>query len=184
MAQIDALFSQGAFSRTVAVIFVVVGNWHAGFDRLVRTIDTLVGCGQVTERVVAQIGHGRYIAEHFEYFRFCGSIDFERYLNEARIIISHAGVGVMTSAARLRKPAVVVPRRAELGEHYDNHQQETARQFESLGYVMVASDATELVMKIKQADGFVPAALNTSADLLETIRVYLADLSVSKRGHR
>lgn len=163
------------------MIFVVVGNWPAGFDRLVRMVDVLKQRGVVHERVLVQIGGGGYLPTHAEYFQYCNSDEFDSLLRESSIIVSHAGVGVMSSAALAGKPVVVLPRRAELGEHYDNHQIETASQFEALGYVLVAYHESEIATKIDQARSFVPAPLEPSADLLEAIRVYLAQTSLRKQ---
>lgn len=162
------------------MIFVVVGNWPNGFDRLVRTVDRLKQRDVVQERVLVQLGGGSYLPKHAEYFRYCDSDEFNGCLRNSRMIIAHAGVGVMTSGVRAGKPVIVLPRRAELGEHYDNHQLETASQFELLGYVMVAHQEADIAMKIQLADSFVPEPLEPSADLLETIRAYLADLSANK----
>lgn len=49
---------------------------------------------------------------------------------EASIIVAHAGMGSILTALEYSKPIVIVPRRADLHEHRNDHQMATARKFE------------------------------------------------------
>ena len=162
------------------MIFVVVGNWHNGFDRLVRTVDNAMARDLLNEDVLVQLGDGHYTPSRARHFRYCESSDFERHLRQSRIVIAHAGVGVMTSAVRFGKAAVVLPRRSELGEHYDDHQFETARQFEALGYVLVAYHEDHVLEKVEQATTFTPASLEPSTELFDAIDAFLFCLASSR----
>jgi UDP-N-acetylglucosamine transferase subunit ALG13 len=57
---------------------------------------------------------------------------------EAAGIIAHAGMGTVLCALELGKPLLIVPRRASLGEHRNEHQMATARRLAELGSVSVA----------------------------------------------
>lgn len=71
------------------MIFVTVGTAH--FDPLISEVDRLVGSGEITERVVAQIGRGSYIPQHIDYFRFIRSL--EPAYSRASVIVSTGGAG-------------------------------------------------------------------------------------------
>jgi UDP-N-acetylglucosamine transferase subunit ALG13 len=47
-------------------------------------------------------------------------------MQSATIVVGHAGIGTMLNARLLRKPVVLFPRRAKLGEHRNDHQLATA----------------------------------------------------------
>ena len=51
----------------------------------------------------------------------------------ADAIIAHAGMGTILTALEMGKPLLVMPRRAELGEHRNDHQLATAMRFADLG---------------------------------------------------
>jgi UDP-N-acetylglucosamine transferase subunit ALG13 len=66
------------------------------------------------------------------------------------VIVSHAGMGTILTALHHRKPILVMPKRASLGEHRNEHQLATARHMMQLGNVNVAFDEAELRDKLDQ----------------------------------
>lgn len=94
------------------MIFVTVGTTH--FDDLVREIDALAGSGSVRDRVVCQIGSGRYEPAHAEHFRFQPSID--HWFDEADLVICHGGATVM-SLLQKRKRFVAIANAVLAGDH-------------------------------------------------------------------
>ncbi|HRX22429.1 MAG TPA: PssE/Cps14G family polysaccharide biosynthesis glycosyltransferase [Syntrophomonadaceae bacterium] len=72
------------------MIFVTVGTTH--FDRLIKSVDELVGKGAILEPVTCQIGSGQYIPKYCEYFRFNRSLD--DWLSRASLVICHGGSSV------------------------------------------------------------------------------------------
>ena len=70
------------------MIFLVVGNWHKGFDRLVKAVDTLVDSGIINEEVVAQIGYSSYEPKHMKVMDFCSPDKFVELVSASRIIVS------------------------------------------------------------------------------------------------
>jgi UDP-N-acetylglucosamine transferase subunit ALG13 len=57
-------------------------------------------------------------------------------------------MGSIVSALTKGKPIIVIPRKAALGEHRDDHQVDSAKKMEALGYVPVAYDEEQLRTKI------------------------------------
>ena len=104
------------------MILVTVGT-QLPFDRLIRHVDGLAA--SMEERFVAQIGEGTYVPGHMEWHRFMPPPLFDRLLEEARVIISHAGVGTVLNAYHWGKPVILFPRQSELGEHRNDHQMAT-----------------------------------------------------------
>ena len=73
-------------------------------------------------------------------------------------MIAHAGMGSIITALELGKPIMVMPRRASLGEHRNDHQVATAKRFAEQGRIMVAFNEKELVDKLDQLKSFGDAA--------------------------
>ena len=79
------------------------------------------------------------------------------HCNSCQAIISHAGIGNISLAMKMKKPLLVVPRRKQYGEVVNDHQVDTARKFGELGHILVAYEIQELPEKINQLKTFVPA---------------------------
>jgi len=136
------------------VIFVTVGT-QLPFDRLISAVDGWAAV-TATRDVFAQIGPGAYVPQHIESGAFIAPEECRRRMEEADAIVAHAGMGTIISALQLGKPIVVMPRRAALGEHRNDHQLATARRFRELGSVLVAEDAGELTASLSQVAALTP----------------------------
>ena len=60
------------------------------------------------------------------------------------MVVAHAGIGTILSARRHARPLVILPRKADLGEHRNDHQLATARAVAALPGVHVAWEAAEI----------------------------------------
>jgi len=127
------------------VIFVTVRE-QLPFDRLIRVMDQWAV--QQPHRIFAQIGRSSYRPSHIEYKQFLEQREFRQRMQEAQFIVAHAGMGTIISALEMGKPIIVMPRRASLGEHRNDHQLTTARRFLSLQYVLMALDENELWQRL------------------------------------
>jgi beta-1,4-N-acetylglucosaminyltransferase len=137
------------------VIFLTVGSMFP-FDRLIRSVDEMVGAGQITDPVVAQIGDGKYEPRHMRFDRFLGKPEYDRRVAEATMLVAHAGAGTIAMALAQQKPLLVLPRRKRYGEHVNDHQVATARKFEELGHVLVAYEAQDIAARIEALRTFAP----------------------------
>ncbi len=133
------------------MIFVTVGT-QLPFDRLITAVDDWAGYAEPVNHVIAQIGPTQRRPRHIEWSAFISPPECRRLMREADVIVAHAGMGTILSALELGKPLVVMPRRAALGEHRNEHQLATARWLaESVG-VGVAFDEHELARKLDAVD--------------------------------
>jgi len=124
------------------MIFVTVGTSSWNFTRLIKEMDRIAE--EVNEEVIIQIGYDKYEPKNAKYFRTTTKEEMERLYESARIIVSHAGIGTIISAIKHNKPIIVIPRRMEYGENFDNHQVDTARELEREGIVKVVWDIEEI----------------------------------------
>lgn len=159
------------------MIYVTVGGHYQDFSRLVSAVDGIAP--KFEERFFIQRGASRCVprnAEHVDYLDFDTA---ERYIKEASVVISHAGIGTLLSARRYGRPIIVVPRRSQLREHQNDHQFDICEMLlqEKRGGVSVVYDVDRLeetlkgVLTARQAqDG---AAPDTSNKLIEEILSFI-----------
>lgn len=156
------------------MIFLTVGSQEP-FDRMVRSVDRWA-----EERgradVFAQVGKGGYLPRALRWVASLEPAEFRRAVAEATVVVSHAGIGTILTALELRKPVLVMPRRAALRETRSDHQVATARRLGELGRVVVAQDEEELfrlldrVESLPPPEGIAPATL---PELLGAVRAFL-----------
>lgn len=131
------------------MIFATIGT-QAPFDRFVKMLDEL--CKNINEEVVCQTIQTNYQAQNIKTVDFLPPDEFNQYLEKARLIIAHAGMGTIISALKQKKPIIIVPRLASLKEHRNDHQMATAMRMHELGYVYVAYDKAQLNELINRKD--------------------------------
>jgi UDP-N-acetylglucosamine transferase subunit ALG13 len=122
------------------VILCTLGTHHQPFARAVRLARALRGPG---EELVVQHGatprppHGE---PGVSWQRWIAPADLERLLDEADLVVTHAGVGAIMQATRAGHRPVVVPRRAAAHEHVDDHQLQIAGALAEAGTVLACHD--------------------------------------------
>jgi UDP-N-acetylglucosamine transferase subunit ALG13 len=121
------------------VIFVTVGG-QLPFDRLIHTVDQWAADQQRSD-VFAQIGSSQSPPGHIEWQRFLSPSEFRAKARDADVIIAHAGMGSILTALEVGKPIIVMPRRAHLGEHRNDHQWATVNRLGAdVGIVVAANE--------------------------------------------
>ena len=130
-----------------APILVTVGT-QLPFPRLVDAMDRLAP--GLERPVIAQTGPWDGVGEpaarwpnlHVE--PFIGSAAFAALAARAHLIVGHAGIGTLLSARAHGRPAILVPRRAALSEHRNEHQLATARRLNGRAGVAIAWEVEDL----------------------------------------
>jgi len=156
------------------MIFITVGT-DLPFDRMMKVIDHWAGeTGR--KDVFAQIGEGGWQPKHVPFVEFLEPAEFKKRFAESTLIIGHAGMGTILSALLHGKPILVMPKKASLGEHRNEHQTATAKRMMALGNVNVAFDEAELRAKLDRVDelqGRDPIGAHASGGLVDGIREFI-----------
>lgn len=164
------------------MIFVTVGTqFH--FDRLIRILDEWAGARKRSD-IFAQIGPSSHQVRHIGTERFIDPTRFRNCVEAARLVIAHAGMGSIITALELGKRIIVMPHRAILGEHRNDHQVATAKQFAAQGRIEVAPDERELLDKLDQLDVRAQGeclGAEASSQLILTIRNFIESGTCSFR---
>lgn len=160
-----------------AAIFVTVGT-ELPFDRLIRTVDAWAERTGRGSLVFAQIGSSAFEPKHIRWAPHVDNQVFRRLFAEADLIVAHAGMGTVIAALEEQRPLVVVPRRAALGEHRNDHQLATVAHLSERGLVNVAMEASDVIAYLDgDAVAATPPPIGAMADerLLEAVRLALRD---------
>jgi UDP-N-acetylglucosamine transferase subunit ALG13 len=123
------------------MIFATVGT-QIQFDRFVEAIDEIAPL--IEEEITVQTMHGRYIPKNIKTVDFLPPDEYDKLFKQARLIVSHAGMGTILTALTQEKPIIIFPRLAFLGEHRNEHQLLTTMKINELGFAYVAYDKTQL----------------------------------------
>ncbi|PSC02428.1 glucuronosyltransferase [Alsobacter soli] len=157
------------------MIFVAVGT-QMPFDRLIRAIDSWADSRGEND-VFAQCGDTGYTAKRIRMQSFLSPQEFTRCVESADLIVSHAGMGTIITALEKGKPILVMPRRACLGEHRNEHQLGTARNFAPSNSIEVAFDEQELIAKMDRLvcgrESRSPISCDANPSLIKTIQDFI-----------
>jgi UDP-N-acetylglucosamine transferase subunit ALG13 len=143
------------------MILVTVGT-QIPFDRLIVLVDDWVSESGTQQEVVAQVGSSDYSSDNMTIFQSLEPEQFEKYIHDCDFIISHAGMGSILTALRIKKPIVIFPRSAALGEHRNDHQLATAGSFSNVAGIYVTNTKDELLVLLNSKDKLESGVLDES----------------------
>lgn len=158
------------------MIFLTIGT-QMSFDRLIKCVDGWAA-DHPEVKVFAQMGETDLHPEHIQATGFISSQEYAEQMREASLVIAHAGLGSIISALENGKPILVLPRRADLGEHRNDHQLATARRFEGHEGVLVAFTTEDLIDRLNRLEEITaPGVLRRDAapELLDAIRAFVQE---------
>jgi len=163
------------------VIFLSVGTQEP-FDRLVRAVDGWAAThGEPVFGQLGALAADSYRPRHFPFETFIPVDSYEKHVLGSRLLVAHAGMGSIISALTHARPLLVLPRKAALGEHRNDHQWATARRFEGRAGIHVVWDEAEVGPAIDRllaegdraaSSGLAPEA---SPDLLAALAAFVHD---------
>lgn len=118
------------------MIFVILGTQDKPFTRLLELIDKNINEKIIDEQVIVQAGYTKYKSKNMVIFDLLSQNEFNSYIKNSRLIITHGGVGSILAALKENKPIIAVPRLSKYGEHIDDHQLEIIKLFSRSGYLL------------------------------------------------
>lgn len=124
------------------MIFLTVGTQFS-FERLVKIVDEYAASNNVI--VKAQVGKSDYSSKAIQSESFLSPDQMDMLFAEAEVIVSHAGMGSIINAMRLKIPIICFPRLARFGEHRNDHQLDTLKSFDGVQGVYCARNEQELI---------------------------------------
>lgn len=155
------------------MIFVTVGT-QLPFDRLVMAVDEWAKDKDI--EVFAQTGETSVKPKSIKHAEYLKPSEADKMFREATLIVSHAGVGSILSALKYKKPILILPRRASLGEHRNEHQLATAKWVGSRSGINVAWDENELIEVLNSAQFKAGESISdfASPELIYNVKAFIA----------
>ena len=151
------------------MIFVTLGTQDKQFRRLLDATLAL----RIDEKVVIQYGSTKpdedmveNLEKNFELHQYLSNEEFEKYMKEARVIITHAGVGTIIEGLKLYKMMIVAARLKKYKEHVNDHQLQILDTFEKEGYILRLDDFSKLPELLKE--NFKPKKFNSNKNNFNT----------------
>jgi beta-1,4-N-acetylglucosaminyltransferase len=149
------------------MIFVTVGT--SDFDRLVEKIDRLAP--NLNDQVVVQIGHGRYIPQNCQYFRFAPSL--ASYYTAADVVVAQGGLGTTLEVLHRGRKLISV----ENTTCIDSHQTDILEALAAEGYLIWCRDLDELGSLLESAPTMsLKPYVPPPCQIAEVIKDYLSKL--------
>lgn len=158
------------------LIFATVGA-TLPFDRLSRSVAQAKADGELPERVVLQTGKGgfRPDVEGVEVHENLPFDQVKELLKSADIVVCHGGTGSLITALREGCRVIAIPRRFDLGEHYDNHQSEITKAFQARGLIVSLGPDETFSSALARARAMEPRMATTDpAGLIAHLKTLLA----------
>lgn len=131
------------------MIFVTVGTHEQPFNRLLKVIDNMIENKQINEEVIVQKGYSDYELRNCKSYKLIDYNEMQKYINDARIVVTHGGPASFIAPISIGKIPIVVPRQKKYNEHVNDHQLEFARQVEErMNNIIVAETEENIIDSI------------------------------------
>jgi UDP-N-acetylglucosamine transferase subunit ALG13 len=135
------------------MIFVTVGTHEQPFNRLIEEMDKIKAENLVDDEIIIQKGFSTYEPKFCKCFDMIGYEDMDRYISEARIVITHGGPASFMAPLAIGKVPIVVPRQKKFNEHVNDHQLEFVRAVKiRFDNIVVIEDISELSLALLNYD--------------------------------
>lgn len=148
------------------------------FDRLVTTVDAWAAKHPDVE-VFAQIGLTDFVPRHMEWEKLLDPVRYAEVFAKAEVVVSHAGMGTVISAAEQGKPLLLLPRLGALRETRNDHQVATARWLAERPGIWVAMSENELASALDARARLTSKTIAGSTEaeprLIKAIRDFISD---------
>lgn len=115
------------------------------FDRLMSMVVSWAAKNPlVADEIYCQVGPSGRSVKPIASSDFLSPDKYDEITSQADVIVAHAGIGSILSAYEKNIPIIIMPRKSELGEHRNNHQASTSREFLKRKGVYVVDSEKEL----------------------------------------
>ncbi|MBQ9071765.1 MAG: hypothetical protein IJY25_01220 [Bacilli bacterium] len=147
------------------MILVTLGTQDKKFYRLLKAVDKAIKDGYIKDEVIVQAGYSSdYKSKNLKIFDLIPMEEFDELLKKCNLLITHGGVGTITSGLKNNKVVIAVPRLAKYQEHINDHQLQIINQFSDSGYILALNNEKELPELLKQAKTFKPKKYSSNAN--------------------
>lgn len=158
------------------MILVTLGTQDKSFERLLKQIDKEIEKGNINEKVIVQAGYTKYKSDNMEIFDLISPDKFDKLVGEARLVITHGGVGSILSALKKGKVVIAAPRLKKYKEHTNDHQKQIVKEFAKEGYILELSNLNKLDKVLKKSEKFKPREfVSNTPNMVKLVSNYIEE---------
>lgn len=161
------------------MIYITLGTQGADFSRCLKMVEQLIEDENIQDEVIAQVGNTAYRPKNMKCFEYVTETDYQKYIAEADVIVTHAGSGALFSCIKKGKKAIAVARLAKYGEMVNDHQTELVKKLTEGGYLLDGTyDMRDAWRKVKD---FSPRANDFTCGISQKIDVLFKEWGVTPK---
>ncbi len=160
------------------MIFVSVGTYKDGFDALVEAMDQI--CARLSLPGLAQIGASQVVPRAMQWQRFLTHQEMIAHISSARLVVAHAGLGIIGDVLRQGRPLIVFPRAQTIGrDNPANNQLPVARRLAEMYGIGLCERTGDLEQMVSEAWSTAPNHVDypLQCDIPRLIQSFLCSLS-------
>ena len=157
------------------MILVLLGTQNNDFHRLLDEVEKNIDNGNITEEVVVQAGFTKYNSDKMKIFDLTSKDNLNRLIEQANLVITHAGVGSIEMSLEKGKKIIAVPRKKKYGEHVNDHQIDIEEEFNEEGFLIGIDEVNDLGLALNKVKGFIPKKYNKSdnSKMINIIKTFI-----------
>lgn len=163
------------------MILVTLGTQDKPFTRLLDAIQKAINDGIIKEEVIVQAGHTKYESSNMKIFDLIPADEFDQLVKKCRILITHGGVGSITTGLKAGKIVIAAARLSKYKEHTNDHQKQIIREFVDAGYLVELKDFNQLGKTLAYAKKIHPKKFESNTkNFISLIENYIKEDSMKK----
>lgn len=158
------------------MIFVTLGTQDKNFKRILEDIEREIYNKNINDEVYVQAGFTKYNSKKMKIFDLLDKEQFDKYIKECDLLITHGGVGSILTGLKNGKKIIVCPRLSKYHEHINDHQVQITENFSKMGYIIAYNEGDNLSEKINDAMNFKPKKYISNTDkMIKIINKFIKD---------
>lgn len=159
------------------MIFVTLGTQDKTFERLLVAIEKQIECGVIQEEVIVQGGYTHYLSKTLKMFDLVDMHQFNQWMDQADLIITHGGAGSIMTALKKGKRVIAAARLKQFQEHTNDHQVQLVDSFEKEGYLLALHDFSKLGEVIEASQHFIPKkVVSNTQNMIDLIEKFISEI--------
>ena len=158
------------------MILVLLGTQDRQFNRLINEVVNLKKKGIIKDKIIIQKGVSIFEDKKIESFDFAPKEKIEELIDNAKLVITHAGVGTIIDCLNKDKKVIVVPRLKKYAEHTNDHQLQITKEFADKKYIIPVYEINKLRQAIEKAKSFKPEKYESNTNnFIQMIKEFIEE---------
>lgn len=159
------------------MVLVTLGTQDKPFNRLLEEVERQIKKGSIKDKVIVQAGCTKFKSKYMEVMDLIPLDEFDQLIEECDLLITHGGVGTITTALKNNKKVIAVARLKKYGEHTNDHQIQIVDNFSKEGYILGVCDFDSLDDVLNKVKTFKPKQYNkTSNNMIKIIEDFISSI--------